>query len=77
MLTMELNKYLRSASLLLIAAILLWRCSMVKRSDILLYLFFKRLLPLQGARRIALIPRVLPWARSFWAFSPYLNHMQN
>ena len=30
--------------------------------------FFKRLLPLQGARWIALIPRVLPWARSFWAF---------
>ena len=39
--------------------------------------FFKRLLPLQGARRIALIPRVLPWARSFWVFSPCLNHMQN
>ena len=39
--------------------------------------FFKRLLPLQGARRIALIPKVLPWTRSFWAFSPYLNHMQN
>jgi hypothetical protein len=32
--------------------------------------FLKRLLPLQGARRIALIPRVMPWARSFWAFSP-------
>ena len=24
----------------------------------------------------ALIPRVLPWARSFWAFSPCLNLMQ-
>ena len=24
----------------------------------------------------ALIPRVLPWARSFWAFSPCLNHMR-
>ena len=24
----------------------------------------------------ALIPRVLPWARSFWSFSPCLNHMQ-
>ena len=24
----------------------------------------------------ALIPRVLPWARSFWAFSPCLNHMK-
>ena len=30
--------------------------------------FFKRLLPLQGARWIALIPRVLPWARSFCPF---------
>ena len=39
--------------------------------------FLKRLLPFQGARRIALIPRVMPWARSFWAFSPYLNHMRN
>ncbi|EFB35707.1 hypothetical protein PREVCOP_04611 [Segatella copri DSM 18205] len=39
--------------------------------------FLKRLLPLQGARLIALIPRVMPWARSFWAFSPYLNHMRN
>ena len=38
--------------------------------------FFLRLLPLQGARRIALIPRVLPWAGSFWAFSPCLNHMR-
>ena len=36
-----------------------------------------KLLPLQGAGRIALIPRAMPWARSFWAFSPYLNHMQN
>ena len=24
----------------------------------------------------ALIPRVLPWTRSFWTFSPCLNHMQ-
>ena len=38
--------------------------------------FFKRLLPLQGARWIALIPRALPWARGFWAFSPCLNHMR-
>ena len=30
--------------------------------------FFKRLLPLQGARLIALIPRVLPWARCFCPF---------
>ena len=29
---------------------------------------FLRLLPLQGARRIALIPRVLPWARCFCPF---------
>ena len=36
----------------------------------LISLCFLRLLPLQGARQIALIPRVLPWARSFWAFSP-------
>ena len=36
-----------------------------------------RLLPLQGALLIAIIPRALPWARSFWAFSPYLNHMRN
>ena len=35
------------------------------------------LLPLQGALLIAFIPRALPWARSFWAFSPYLNHMRN
>ena len=38
---------------------------------------FIRLLPLQGALLIAIIPRALPWARSFWAFSPYLNLMQN
>ena len=31
----------------------------------------------QGALLIAIIPRALPWARSFWAFSPYLNHMRN
>ena len=24
----------------------------------------------------ALIPRAMPWARSFWAFSPCLNHMR-
>ena len=24
----------------------------------------------------AIIPRAMPWARSFWAFSPYLNHMR-
>ena len=35
-----------------------------------------RLLPLQGALLIAIIPRAMPWARSFWAFSPFLNHMR-
>ena len=35
-----------------------------------------KLLPLQGALLTAIIPRVMPWARSFWAFSPYLNHMR-
>ena len=40
-------------------------------------LLFTRLLPLQGALLIAIIPRALPWARSFWAFSPYLNHTRN
>ena len=38
----------------------------------LVYIFtilaFLMLLPLQGARLIALIPRVLPWARSFCPF---------
>ena len=34
------------------------------------------LLPLQGASLIAIIPRAMPWAKSFWAFSPYLNHMR-
>jgi hypothetical protein len=32
---------------------------------------------LQGVLLIAIIPRAMPWAKSFWAFSPYLNHMQN
>ena len=36
-----------------------------------------KLLPLQGVLLIAIIPRAMPWAKSFWAFSPYLNHMQN
>ena len=36
----------------------------------LISLCILRLLPLQGARQIALIPRVIPWARCFWAFSP-------
>ena len=32
--------------------------------------------PLQGDLLIAIIPRAMPWARSYWAFSPYLNHMR-
>ena len=36
-----------------------------------------KLLPLQGALLIGIIPRALPWAKSFWAFSPYLNHLRN
>ena len=35
-----------------------------------------KLLPLQGVLLIDIIPRAMPWARSFWAFSPYLNHMR-
>jgi hypothetical protein len=31
---------------------------------------------LQGALLIAIIPRAMPWAMSFWAFSPYLNHLR-
>ena len=44
-------------------------------------------MPLQGVLLIAIIPRAMPWARSFcpfragyfwsfWAFSPYLNHLR-
>ena len=36
---------------------------------------FTKLLPLQGALLTAIIPRAMPWAKSFWAFSPFLNHM--
>ena len=39
------------------------------------FLVFGKLLPLQGARLIALIPRVLSWAGSFCPFRAYLNHM--
>ena len=35
-----------------------------------------KLLPLQGVLLIAIIPRAMPWARSCWAFSPFLNHMR-
>ena len=35
------------------------------------------LLPLQGVLQIAIIPRAMPWAKSFWAFSPFLNHIRN
>ena len=34
------------------------------------------LLPLQGASLIAIIPRAMPWAMSFWAFSPFMNRMR-
>ena len=32
--------------------------------------------PYRAQGNNALIPRAMPWARSFWAFSPCLNHMQ-
>ena len=32
---------------------------------------------LTGALLIDIIPRAMPWAKSFWAFSPYLNHLRN
>ena len=32
--------------------------------------------PYRAQGNNALIPRALPWARSFWAFSPCLNHMR-
>ena len=38
------------------------------------YIF--KLLPLQGALLIVSVPRALPWATSFWAFSPFLSHLQ-
>ena len=41
-----------------------------------MYQEFIRLLPLQGALLTATIPRAMPWARSFWAFSPFLNHIR-
>ena len=34
------------------------------------------LLPLLGALLIVIIPRAMPWAKSFWAFSPYINHLR-
>ena len=34
-------------------------------------------MPLQGALKIAIIPRAMPWARSFCPFRAFLNHMQN
>ena len=37
---------------------------------------YTKLLPLQGALLTASVPRALPWAKSFWAFSPFLNHLQ-
>ena len=41
-----------------------------------LTLKFIKLLPLQGALLTVTIPRAQPWAKSFWAFSPYLSHMR-
>lgn len=38
--------------------------------------YFFKLLPLQGALQTASVPRVLPWAKSFWVFSPFLNHLR-
>lgn len=39
------------------------------------YIF--KLLPLQGALLTASVPRVMPWARSFWDFSLFLSHLQS
>ena len=39
------------------------------------YIF--KLLLLQGVLLTASVPRVLPWATSFWAFSPFSNHLQS
>ena len=39
------------------------------------YIF--KLLPLQGALLTASIPRVLLWARSFWAFSPFQSYLNS
>ena len=33
------------------------------------YIF--KLLPLQGVLLIVSVPRALPWATNFWAFSPF------
>ena len=39
---------------------------------------YVKLLPLQGARFANIKnPGRMPWAKSFWAFSPYLNHLRN
>ena len=40
-------------------------------------LVFKSFCPYRSASVLTQLPKALPWARSFWAFSPYLNHMQN
>ena len=34
------------------------------------------LLQNSGALLITSVPRALPWAKSFWTFSPFLNHLQ-
>ena len=48
----------------------------VRAKALKLTLKFIKLLPLQGALLTVTIPRALPWAKSFWAFSPYLSHMR-
>ena len=47
------------------------RKSFKRVSFFVFYILFIKLLPFQGALLIAIIPRAMPWARSFWAFSPY------
>ena len=49
-------------------------CRPVRAKALKLQGQFVKLLPLQGALPIAIIPRAMPWARSFWAFSPYLSY---
>ena len=36
-----------------------------------------KLLPLQGDRFASVIIQGVLWARSFWAFNPYLSHMRS
>ena len=48
-----------------------------KGESFMFCLEFLKLLPLQGALLIAIIPRAMPWARSFWAFSPFQPYSLN